>query len=301
MSLDLDRASNASSSRIETYRVFVATWNVGGKSPHNGLNLDDFLQVQDQFDIVYVLGFQEIVPLNAGNVLAIEDNGPAAKWLSIISRSLNHGYPSPLINQTTSLKTASRIFRAQSTESDPEDFMEQVNDIGPDSFVVPESNPSSGSNMIKYSLIACKQMVGIFLTIWVRKELVHHLASGEKEGDELRRNSDVIEIIKNAHRIIWLGDLNYRIALSYAETRKFVERTTGMHFSIRISVVLKIEREAGRVFNGWKEGKIYFAPTYKYYNNSDAYAGEIEKSKSKRRTPAWYVCLFISEPQIHTH
>lgn len=24
-----------------------------------------------------------------------------------------------------------------------------------------------------------------------------HLASGEKEGDELRRNSDVIEIIKN--------------------------------------------------------------------------------------------------------
>lgn len=152
------------------------------------------------------ISFQEIVPLNAGNVLAIEDNGPAAKWLSIISRSLNHGYPSPLINQTTSLKTASRIFRAQSvrrrlkscncsttsdqperkynkdscfkcqqTESDPEDFMEQVNDIGPDSFVVPESNPSSGSNMIKYSLIACKQMVGIFLTIWVRKDLVQYI------------------------------------------------------------------------------------------------------------------------------
>ena len=35
-----------------------------------------------------------------------------------------------------------------------------------------------------------------------------------------------------------------------------------------------IERQAGRVFKGWKEGKIYFAPTYKYKLNSDTYAGE---------------------------
>ena len=37
-------------------RVFVATWNVGGKSPHSSLNLDDFLHVHDQADI-YVLGY----------------------------------------------------------------------------------------------------------------------------------------------------------------------------------------------------------------------------------------------------
>jgi len=41
------------------------------------------------------------------------------------------------------------------------------------------------------------------------------------------------------------------------------------------------------VFKGWKEGKIFFAPTYKYTQNSDAYAGETVKSKKKRRTPAW--------------
>lgn len=38
------------------FRVFSATWNVGGISPHGGLNLDDFLQVHDQSDI-YVLGY----------------------------------------------------------------------------------------------------------------------------------------------------------------------------------------------------------------------------------------------------
>lgn len=42
------------------------------------------------------------------------------------------------------------------------------------------------------------------------------------------------------------------------------------------------------MFSGWNEGKICFAPTYKYTHNSDAYAGETAKSKKKRRTPAWY-------------
>lgn len=51
---------------------------------------------------------------------------------------------------------------------------------------------------------------------------------------------------------------------------------------------LNIEREAGRVFSGFKEGRIFFAPTYKYSHNSDSYAGETVKSKKKRRTPAWY-------------
>ncbi|KAG0448641.1 hypothetical protein HPP92_027728 [Vanilla planifolia] len=70
------------------YRMFVGTWNVGGRTPHIGLNLEDFLQVEGETDI-YVLGFQEIVPLNAGNVLVSEDNEPATKWLALISQVLN--------------------------------------------------------------------------------------------------------------------------------------------------------------------------------------------------------------------
>lgn len=55
---------------------------------------------------------------------------------------------------------------------------------------------------------------------------------------------------------------------------------------------LNLEREAGRVFPGFDEGRIYFAPTYKYTHNSDSYAGETVKSKKKRRTPAWYSLFF---------
>ncbi|KAK1374146.1 type I inositol polyphosphate 5-phosphatase 10 [Heracleum sosnowskyi] len=350
--------SMAISQDAQSLRVFAATWNVGGKSPHSGLNLDSFLQIQDQSDI-YVLGFQEIVPLNAGNVLAIEDNGSAAKWLSLISQSLNKtsddhatynthttfkSKPSKLgtikpitvnggslFSQKISLRTASRIYMAERRRR-----IKSCN-------CMPESERNT--NQMRYSLIKSKQMVGIFVTIWVKRELVQHishlrascisrgilgylgnkgcisvsmsvlqtsfcfvcshLASGEKEGDELRRNSDVIEIIKNTQfpkicrlpnskmpekilehdRIIWLGDLNYRIALSYSDTRKLLE---GNNWDALLGKdQLKIEREAGRVFKGWKEGKIYFAPTYKYSYDSDTYAGETIKSKGKRRTPAW--------------
>ncbi|KAG0448642.1 hypothetical protein HPP92_027729 [Vanilla planifolia] len=132
-----------------------------------------------------------------------------------------------------------------------------------------------------------------------------HLASGEKEGDELKRNSDVAEILKNTQfprickrptrqvperimdhdQAVWFGDLNYRVMLGYEETRALVEDNEWE--SLLEKDQLNIEKQAGRVFTGWKEGKIYFAPTYKYTYNSDDYAGEKLKSKKKRRTPAW--------------
>ncbi|KAG0479130.1 hypothetical protein HPP92_013849 [Vanilla planifolia] len=80
-------------------------------------------------------------------------------------------------------------------------------------------------------------------------------------------------------------DLNYRIALSYRETKSLLEENNWN--ALLEKDQLKIEREAGRVFEGWKEGKICFAPTYKYSSNSDTYVGEVATSTKKRRTPAW--------------
>lgn len=364
---------------VQSFSVFVATWNVGGKSPHSDLNLDQILHT-DQSDI-YVLGFQEIVPLNAGNVLVVEDNEPAAKWLALINQSLNKpsdvaargskptvSLGGSLFFSKPSLKKFSEIFRTESgrklkscnctyelerKQSKDFCFLCQQSHISEDyssleeddetSLIMdPELSIPSTTNQMKYSLIASKQMVGIFLTVWVRTELVQyvghlriscisrgimgclgnkgcisvsmtfhhtsfcficsHLASGEKEGDEHRRNTDVMEILKNTqfpkickssrvpekildhNQVIWLGDLNYRIALSYSEARKLLQENAWD--ALLNKDQLQIEREAG-VFKGWKEGKIYFAPTYKYSYNSDIYAGETKNSRKNRRTPAW--------------
>ncbi|VAI72161.1 type I inositol polyphosphate 5-phosphatase 10-like isoform X1 [Triticum aestivum] len=403
------------------YRVFVGTWNVGGKNPNDGLNLQDFLQVDESSDI-YVLGFQEIVPLTAGNVLVLEDNEPAARWLALIHQALNHPQEQPdsdepptqppepgsadagrqqnrrrdamanrsssgnLFFQTPSLKLLSNSYRVDSAlvktcncsaeaslqrrrATEVRESVYRAAETPPASTAAEAASTSAGGwdddgagagtpgqcespaadgGGMSYCLIASKQMVGLFLSVWVKKELVEHvghlrvdcvgrgimrwlgnkgciamsmtlhhtslcfvcshLASGEKEGDEVRRNADVAEILKSAHfprackssaahqrvlperilehdKMIWLGDLNYRVSLSYEETRTLLEENDWD--ALLEKDQLMIEREAGRVFGGWKEGKISFAPTYKYTQNSDAYAGETVKSKKKRRTPAW--------------
>ena len=90
-------------------------------------------------------------------------------------------------------------------------------------------------------------------------------------------------------RVIWLGDLNYRIALSYRSAKALVEMQNWR--ALLENDQLRIEQKRGHVFKGWDEGKIYFPPTYKYSNNSDRYAGDDLHPKEKRRTPAWLVFL----------
>ncbi|XP_065881427.1 type IV inositol polyphosphate 5-phosphatase 3 isoform X2 [Euphorbia lathyris] len=191
-----------------------------------------------------------------------------------------------------------------------------------------------------YIRIVSKQMVGIFITIWVRRSLrkhiqnlkvstvgvgvmgyignkgaisvsmsvyqtlfcfiCTHLTSGEKDGDELKRNADVHEIHKRTHfnplsgvglprgildheRIIWLGDLNYRINLSYEKTRELIARKEWSNLLERDQLVRELRK--GRAFDGWVEGRINFAPTYKYELNSEKYYGQ--DPKAGRRVPAW--------------
>lgn len=44
----------------------------------------------------------------------------------------------------------------------------------------------------------------------------------------------------------------------------------------------------GQIFQGWNEGTIKFAPTYKYCPNSDVYYGCVQGKKGKKwRAPAW--------------
>jgi endonuclease/exonuclease/phosphatase family metal-dependent hydrolase len=132
-----------------------------------------------------------------------------------------------------------------------------------------------------------------------------HLASGHKEGDELRRNMDIADILRRttfprvikdtgselpktimAHdRIIWLGDLNYRVAASDLDTWKAVNQ--GDWDGLFQKDQLKLEQGAGHVFKDWQEGSICFPPTYKFVINSDQYYGRNTRPGEKRRTPAW--------------
>ncbi|XP_020170901.1 type I inositol polyphosphate 5-phosphatase 1 isoform X3 [Aegilops tauschii subsp. strangulata] len=406
---------------VAELRIFVGTWNVGGRVPPTDLDIQEWLAMEEPADI-YVLGFQEIVPLNAGNIFGAEDDHPVAVWEHIIRETLNklcpykpkhkcvsdppspskfnpsdylvmedgflseadnesEGELHPLIGQdinpvtndsgvcktyeyptsasservhegedfrkmlpvhllqdstsVTSVKTlaASASFKSRHENSNgfPEDNLDH--DVSTDNRVVKRKN----SNFVR---IISKQMVGIYLSVWVQRGLrrhIHnlrvstvgvgamgyignkgsisvsmsiyqtpfcfvccHLTSGEKDGNLTKRNADVEEILRRTifnpvHRvsmpkgihdhekIIWFGDLNYRINLSYERTHELISRQEwDLLFD---NDQLKWELMKGRTFDGWIEGVISFPPTYKYEFNSDKYAGD--EPISARRRPAW--------------
>ncbi|CAA7403019.1 unnamed protein product [Spirodela intermedia] len=447
-------------------RVCVGTWNVGGKLPSEDLDIKEWLNMEEPADI-YVLGLQEIVPLNAGNIFGAEDNRSVPRWESIIRETLNTAQPAkpkvkcysdppspsrfqPLDDQTAfedeilhgtdsdstdeevhpsedqsldnidessatgdenedatyyepkfqrifSHKKLERLYGFTLTDADVNTETIKVNQksylsrslskserIGlswPEQplNLVPQRSlensssfksvrsfrPSNSFRFVKgdsaeissnfgldlnadsrrrkrpyFVRIVSKQMVGLYLSIWVRRSLRKHiqnlkvstvgvgvmgyignkgsvsvsmsvyqtlfcfvcchLNSGEKEGDELRRNTDVQEIhrrtifnavpdvnmprtIRDHERVIWLGDLNYRINSSYEKTRELI---SGKEWSKLLEMdQLTRELRKGRAFDGWSEGVINFPPTYKYELGSEIYVGG--DPKLGRRTPAW--------------
>ncbi|WOL16251.1 type I inositol polyphosphate 5-phosphatase 8 [Canna indica] len=335
--------------QIENLRMFVGTWNVGGRAPHGGLNLRDWLiSTPSSPADIYVLGFQEIVPLNAGNVLGLEDNTPAYQWLSLIRQALNGEESKSTCTPNQFQKPRVSFSDLLSMELDLEENEDELTSANtttscsgqesPEFFL--ESMAATGGSGA-YRLAASKQMVGIFLCVWVRASFLPaisrlqvscvgrglmgymgnkgsisismslqqttfcfictHLASGEKDGDEVRRNSDVMEILKRTkflqsphspqtilqhEKVIWLGDLNYRLdSTTGSNAHELLQENNWQ--SLLEKDQLRIEQRAGRVFAGWEEGKIYFPPTYKYLFNSDVYAVNPAKPREKRRAPAW--------------
>lgn len=302
---------SVSGGQNEPHKVFVSTWNVGGKGPTSDLDLSDWLDTNNNSYDIYVIGFQEIVPLTAGNILGRENSRISMEWNSLIKATLNKSLSIPQRSQGVKQK------------------------------VHPLKHGRHFTDHI-FCCIITKKMVGIQVSVWVRGDLepyirypsfscigcgilgclgnkgavsvsflLHetsfcivccHLASGGKEGDVKLRNCNVMEILERTsfprglpdhglpvkildHQIILLGDLNYRIALPEAKTRLLVQKK---EWDILLAKdQLRYEMSEGRPFEGWYEGTITFFPTYKYYLNLDAYYGCADDRGEKRRAPAW--------------
>ncbi|GER35780.1 inositol-1 5-triphosphate-5-phosphatase [Striga asiatica] len=310
----------------EELRIFVGTWNVAGRSPVGSLDVDlaEWLNPNDTADI-YVLGFQEIVPLKTATVIGAEDQTEATNWNLLIGKTLNDKYGCPWLTPTVHPVTNENY---------------QYNRV-------PSKQISKDQH--RYKLMASKKMVGVFISVWIRRELLErhevthvqvcsvacgimgylgnkgsvsvslsvggtsfcfiaaHLASGEKKGDEGRRNCQVSKIFKRTFfprlpegggkfqplsilghdQIFWFGDLNYRLYLEDNLARELIKEQDWE--ALRKFDQLRRELEHGGVFQGWKEGNIEFAPTYKYSAyNCNRYSGGIPcRAGEKQRTPAW--------------
>ncbi|KAH0849942.1 hypothetical protein HID58_095941 [Brassica napus] len=148
--------------------------------------------------------------------------------------------------------------------------------------------------------------------------LCSHLSSGEKDTDHQKKNDDVREIHRRtlfhphsssasvlqeasvimSTRVIWLGDLNYRINLSYEKTHELIARKEWQRLLENDQVTYCIKplicliylvafkrMRKGNVFEGWSGGVLCFPPTYKYEIDSENYIGD--DPESGKRRPAW--------------
>ncbi|KAJ7970226.1 putative Type I inositol polyphosphate 5-phosphatase [Quillaja saponaria] len=218
--------------------------------------MEDWLNTQNNSADVYVIGFQEIVPLNAGNILGFKNSKISKKWNSLIEAALNNRIPVRPVE---------------------EDKIAEPQKVYP----LKEHTSVENDNSQDYECIISKQMVGVYVTVWVHSDLrqyiqhpsvscvgcgimgclgnkgsvsvrfcLHgtslcfvcsHLASGGREGDQMRRNSNAADILHHTSfpagplqdlpqkilhhkRVVWLGDLNYRIYMSNSETQSLVKR-----------------------------------------------------------------------------
>ncbi|RDX72692.1 Type I inositol polyphosphate 5-phosphatase 2, partial [Mucuna pruriens] len=93
--------------------VTIGTWNVAGRPPCKALDIEDWLCTNEPADI-YIIGFQEVVPLSAGNVLGAEDNTPIRKWEAIIRRTLNKS-SEPQSNHKSYSAPPSPVLRASAS------------------------------------------------------------------------------------------------------------------------------------------------------------------------------------------
>ncbi|GJW05113.1 RNA-directed DNA polymerase, eukaryota, reverse transcriptase zinc-binding domain protein [Tanacetum coccineum] len=172
-----------------------------------------------------LLKFQEIIPLNAGNVLGTEDNEPAKKWLALIRRTLDNllgtsndsnleldsdfeesteknqsfsNRPSiqslshnMRINNNNNMGTRQPRLERRYSVSDRMVVRNQFNGYDPD----------LGYNGGLMGYLGNKGPISISMTLHQTSFcfICSHLTSGQKEGDELRRNADVMEILKKTY------------------------------------------------------------------------------------------------------
>lgn len=173
--------------------------------------------------------FQEIVPLIARTVIGAEDLTECQKWNLLIGQALN--YKLDFSSDTLKLKPMDmRVSECEQKVSTT---------CGTLTPMTGQQNSQGGypNQSSRYMLIASKKMVGVFVSVWMKKTLVEsyhisvrvssvacgimgylgnkgsvsvsmsiegttfcftsaHLASGEKKGDEGRRNHQVSEIFR---------------------------------------------------------------------------------------------------------
>ncbi|XP_038053185.1 synaptojanin-1-like [Patiria miniata] len=278
-----------------TLRVGVGTWNINGgrhfrSIAYKNQSMTDWLLdnpkviqhtrqgcSEEGADFskpadIYAIGFEEMVDLNAGNIINTSTSNQK-RWSMELQKTLSRNHKYILLT------------------------CEQLVGVCLYIFIRPHHAPHIREVGLETVKTGMKGAAGNKGAVAVRF-LFHstslcfvcgHFAAGQSQVKD--RNDDYAEITRKImfpmgrtlathDYVFWCGDFNYRIDMDKDQLKEFIAQEN--YDALKSCDQLLQQKKEGNVFQGFHEGAIQFAPTYKYDLFSDDY-----DTSEKNRSPAW--------------
>ncbi|NXK50464.1 SYNJ1 protein, partial [Chauna torquata] len=271
-------------------RVCVGTWNVNGGKQFRSIafknqTLTDWLldapniagihEFQDQRSKpvdIFAIGFEEMVELNAGNIVNASTTNQKL-WAAELQKTISRDYKYVLLASEQLVGVCLFVFiRPQHAPF--------IRDVAVDTVKTGMGGATGNKGAVAIRMLFHTSSLCFVCS---------HFAAGQSQVKE--RNEDYVEIARKlsfpmgrmlfSHDyIFWCGDFNYRIDIPNEEVKDLIRQQNWD--SLIAGDQLINQKNSGQIFRGFLEGKINFAPTYKYDLFSDDY-----DTSEKCRTPAW--------------
>lgn len=276
--------------RPKQIRVCIGTWNVNGGKQFRSIafrnqTLNDWLldapkkaghpEFQDSkanpIDI-FAIGFEEMVELNAGNIVSASTTNQKL-WAAELQKNISRDHKYVLLASEQLVGVCLFVFiRPQHAPF--------IRDVAVDTVKTGMGGATGNKGGVAIRLLFHTTSICFVCS---------HFAAGQSQVKE--RNDDYNEITRRlsfpmgrllySHDyVFWCGDFNYRISLPNEEVKDLIKQQNWDALTAGDQLV--DQKNAGLIFRGFIEGKLDFAPTYKY----DLFSEDYDTSE-KCRTPAW--------------
>ncbi|XP_019585750.2 synaptojanin-1 isoform X8 [Rhinolophus sinicus] len=277
-------------SKPKKIRVCVGTWNVNGGKQFRSIafknqtltdwlldapklaGIQEFQDKRSKPTDIFAIGFEEMVELNAGNIVNASTTNQKL-WAVELQKTVSRDNKYVLLASEQLVGVCLFVFiRPQHAPF--------IRDVAVDTV-----KTGMGGATGNKGAVAIRMLFHTTSLCFV----CSHFAAGQSQVKE--RNEDFVEIVRKlsfpmgrmlfSHDyVFWCGDFNYRIDLPNEEVKELIRQQNWD--SLIAGDQLINQKNAGQIFRGFLEGKVTFAPTYKY----DLFSEDYDTSE-KCRTPAW--------------
>ncbi|CAK8692974.1 unnamed protein product [Clavelina lepadiformis] len=221
---------------------------------------------------IYAIGFEEMVELNAGNIVNASQANQQA-WATELQKTLSEKQEYVLVTSEQLVGVCLFLFVKKNLAA-------HVREVSISMIKTGMGGAAGNKGAVAISLILFNSSLCFVCS---------HFAAGQTQVQE--RNNDFGEISSRLgfakgralfmhDYVFWCGDFNYRIDMTGDEVKQLVKEENWE--KLRENDQLLVQKKMGNVFKGFMEGEVNFAPTYKYDLFSDDY-----DTSEKCRVPAW--------------